>query len=110
MLSNISVIVKLAILIDCLLCFRGSSVQIWVAIQSQIMYQVPRGDRVLLLMENSTLFTIKDLLCLACGICLYCRLYSEIGSDWYSSDLLLVESFCVIIYAVLGRSVISATM
>ena len=91
MLSNISVIVKLAILIDCLMCFRGSSVRIWVAIQSRIMYQVPRGDRVLLLMENITLFTIKDLLCLACGICLYCRLYSEIDSDWYCSDFLLVE-------------------
>ena len=38
-----------------------------------------------------TLFTIKKLLCLACGICLYCRLYSEINSDWYCSDFLLVE-------------------
>ena len=93
MLSNILVIVKLAMLIDCLLCFRGSSVRIWAVIQSRIMSQVPRGDRVLLLMEYITLFTIKDLLCLACGICLYCRLYSEIDSDWYCSDFLLVGCF-----------------
>ena len=43
------------------------------------------------LMEYITLFTIKKLLCLACGICLYCRLYSKIDSDWYCSDFLLVE-------------------
>ena len=110
MLSNISVIVKLAILIDCLMCYRWSNVRIWIVIQSRIMYQVPRGDRVLLWMEYITLFTIKDLLCLACGICLYCGLYSEIASDWYCSGFLLVESFYVIIYAVLGRSVISATV
>ena len=51
MLSNILVIVKLAMLIDCLLCFRGSSVRIWAVIQSRIMSQVPRGDRVLLFDE-----------------------------------------------------------
>ena len=81
MLSNISVIVKLAILIDCLLCFRGSSVRIWVVIQSRIMYQVPRGDRVYSGWKISLYSQLKDLLCLACGICLYCGFYSEITSD-----------------------------
>ena len=89
MLSNILVIVKLAMLIDCLLCFRGSSVRIWAVIQSRIMSQVPRGDQVFYF----TLFTIKKLLCLACGICLYCNLYSKIDSDWYCSDFLLVGCF-----------------
>ena len=73
--------------------YRWSDVQIWLVMQLRIMYQVPRGDRVLLWMEYITLFTIKDLLCLACGICLYCGLYSEIASDWYCSGFLLVESF-----------------
>ena len=63
MLSNISVIVKLTILIDCLLCFRGSSVRIWAVIQSRIMSRVPRVDQVFYF----TLFTIKKLLCLAYG-------------------------------------------
>ena len=78
--------------------------------QSRIMYQVPRGDRVLLWMEYITLFTIKDLLCLACGICLCCGFYLEIASDWCCSGFLLVESFYLIIYAVSGRSVISTTV
>ena len=95
---------------DFLMYYRWSDVRIWLVMQSRIMYQVLRGDRVYSGWKISLYSQLKDLLCLACGICLYCGFYSEITSNWCCSGFLLVESFYVIIYAVSGRSVISATV